>query len=278
MALEPQGAFGVEGSLGRECSPGSPRLIRPRTPQLTASLPPCAPPSPRTPAPHRRVFIHALAGCRAGRAAGPESWGPSDSKFVLQTQRSPSPNPTLRPAPGASPGFAASLWPPRAARPKVRDSRLWRLVSRTRERVFGQRGGGWRVSFSGKKALLGLGPVVRRVQTCCSGVTHLILEVADTGDWKGVDISDQSHLGTKLGPGRPWRSDFQAIAEDVPRGVQMAGAEAAELRALALKSTRARTGSALPVQPSNFSPSRPGGGFSPLCPGGDLNGAAPLDP
>ena len=125
---------------------------------------------------------------------------------------------------------------------------------------------GGRVAFPGEKALLRVGPGVRHVQTCCWGAAHLILEVAGTGGWKRSDISNQSHLGTESGSGSPRLSGFQAIAEDVPPGAQMAGDEAAELGALALRSTHALTSSALPVQPSNFSPSRPGGRPLPPLP------------
>lgn len=161
------------------------------------------------PAPHRMALIRALAGGRARRAGGSGSWGPSNGKFVLQTQRSPPPSPapphSPPPAPGTSPGFAAPPGPPRAARPKVRDSPLPRRVSRT----WGPSSvcGGRRVAFPGEKALLGVGPGVQHVQTCCWGAAHLILEVAGTGGWwwKGADISDQSHLATESGPGCRWR-------------------------------------------------------------------------
>lgn len=58
-----------EGSFGRECSPGSPRLLRPRTRQCTPSRPPRAPPPPR---PLRRT-----AGCLStpGRDAGRRELG-----------------------------------------------------------------------------------------------------------------------------------------------------------------------------------------------------------
>lgn len=61
-----------------------------------------------------------------------------------------------------------------------------------------------------------MSPGVRHVQTCCWGAAYLILEVAETESWKGADISDHSHLDTKSKSGSPWRSGFQAIAEDVP--------------------------------------------------------------
>lgn len=60
-----------------------------------------------------------------------------------------------------------------------------------------------------------MGPGVRHVQTCCWGAAYLILEVAETGSWKGADISDHRHLHTKSKSGGPWRSGFQATAEDV---------------------------------------------------------------
>lgn len=53
------------------------------------------------PAPHRMALTRALAGCGAGRAGASESWGPSNGKFVLQTQRSLCPQPCLTPLPRA---------------------------------------------------------------------------------------------------------------------------------------------------------------------------------
>lgn len=148
-----------EGSLGRECSPGSPRLIRPRTRQRTPR-PPRAPPPPQTPAPHRRVLIHALAGCREERAGGPESWSPLDSKFILQTQRSPSPNPTLAPAPRTCPGFAA---PPQGARFSA-------LAPGQRDKGTGLVSGGWEVAccFLRKEG-------VARVGSRCPACPDLLL-------------------------------------------------------------------------------------------------------
>lgn len=149
-----------EGSLGRECSPGSPRLLRPRTRQRTPSRPPRAPPPPQTPAPHRRVLVHAWAGCRAERAGGPESWGPSDSKFILQNQRSRSPNPTLAPAPRTCPGFAA---PPQGARFSA-------LAPGQRDKGTGLVSGGWEVAccFLRKEG-------VARVGSRCPACPDLLL-------------------------------------------------------------------------------------------------------
>lgn len=64
-ALGPRGALLVEGSSGRDCSPGSPRLFGPRTPRRTPPPPPCAPPPPWTPraAPHG---AHPRLGWRQG--------------------------------------------------------------------------------------------------------------------------------------------------------------------------------------------------------------------
>ena len=72
-------------------------------------------------------------------------------------------------------------------------------------------GGGGRVAFPGEKALLGVGPGVRHVQTCCWGSAHLILEAAGVGGWKWSHVFDQSHLGTKSASGRPRRSDFPGV-------------------------------------------------------------------
>ena len=71
--------------------------------------------------------------------------------------------------------------------------------------------GWWRVAFPGEKTLLGVGPGVRHVQTCCWGSAHLILEAAWVGGWKWSHIFDQSHLGTKSASGRPRRSDFAGV-------------------------------------------------------------------
>lgn len=70
----------------------------------------CAPLLPRTPAlarmlAHRMALIRALAGGRVGIVRVRRAGGPSDSKFVLQTQRSPSSGPTSPLCPGASPGL-----------------------------------------------------------------------------------------------------------------------------------------------------------------------------
>lgn len=191
----------MAGSSGRDCSPWSLRVFGPRTPRLTPPPPPCAPPPPRTPcaAPHG-------AHPRLGWMQGGESRGFLELGSLEWQVCSPDPEvalppaPSHPPAPGTSPGLAV---PPRAARPKVRDSPLPLPVSRT----WGQSSvcGGRRVAFPGEKALLGVGPGVRHVQTCCWGTAHLILEVAGTGGWKGTDISDQSHLGTESGPGCRWR-------------------------------------------------------------------------
>ena len=72
-------------------------------------------------------------------------------------------------------------------------------------------GAGGRVAFPGEKALLGVGPGVRHVQTCCWGSAHLILEAAGVGGWKWSHIFDQSHLGTKSASGRPRCSDFPGV-------------------------------------------------------------------
>ena len=77
--------------------------------------------------------------------------------------------------------------------------------------VLGWGGAGGRVAFPGEKALLGVGPGVRHVQTCCWGSAHLILEAAGVGGWKWSHIFDQSHLGTKSASGRPRRSDFPGV-------------------------------------------------------------------
>lgn len=93
-------------------------------------------------------------------------------------------------------------------------------------------------------------------------------------------LRPQSHLVTKSASGRPRSSDFQAFAEDVPPGARMAGEEAAELRALARRSTHARsfelsfTCSALQL----FSSAPWGTASPPLCPGGCAGPAATLDP
>lgn len=65
--------------------------------------------------------------------------------------------------------------------------------------------------------MLGVGPGVRLVQTCCWGAAYLIREVAGLRGWQEADISNPSHLGTESGPGQHWRSGFQAPAEDVPQ-------------------------------------------------------------
>lgn len=207
VALGPRGALRVEGSSGRDSSPGSPRIFGPRTPPLTPPPPPCAPPPPRTPraAPHgahpRLGWMQGGEG-RGFRELGSLEWQVCSPDPEVAFSPAP-PHPPRPPAPGTRPGFAAPPGPPRAARPKVRDSPLPRRVSWT----WGQSSvcGGRRVAFPGEKALLGVGPGVRHVQTCCWGAAHLILEVAGTGGWRGADISDQSHLGTESGPGCRWR-------------------------------------------------------------------------
>lgn len=249
VALGPRGALRVAGSSGRDCSPRSPGIFGPRTPRLTPPPPPCAPPPPRTPcaAPHG-------AHPRLGWMRGGESGGFRELGSLEWQVCSPDPEvalpPTLShpPAPGTSPSLAV---PPRGhlgQRAPRCETPLQRRVSWT----WGQSSvcGGRRVAFPGEKALLGVGPGVRHVQTCCWGAAHLILEVAGTGGWKGTDIYDQSHLGTESGPGCRWLSGFQAITEDVPRGAQMAGDEAAELCALAQRSTHAL----VPAQLYLFSP------------------------
>lgn len=200
------------------------------------------------PAPHRMALTRALAGCGRGERGLPRAGVPRMASLFSRPRGRLAPNPVSPPAPGTSPGLAV---PPRGhlgQRAPRCETPLQRRVSWT----WGQSSvcGGRRVAFPGEKALLGVGPGVRHVQTCCWGAAHLILEVAGTGGWKGTDIYDQSHLGTESGPGCRWLSGFQAITEDVPRGAQMAGDEAAELRALAQRSTHAL----VPAQLYLFSP------------------------
>lgn len=168
-------------SAGRDCSPGSPRSLGARTPRLTPLSPRASAAADPGTAPHVASACLAWMQGREGGGGGAESWGPSDSKFVLQTQRSPSPSPSP-PCPRA---LAAPPWPPRAARPEVREAPLRRQVRGIRGQGFGFGGWGGRVAFPGEKALLGVGPGVRHVQTCSWGAAHLVLGVDGTGGWKG---------------------------------------------------------------------------------------------
>lgn len=123
LAQGPQGALRV-GIFRPRLLSSSPRLLEPRTRaaySFCTSVRPSAAPTPalaRMRA-QRVALIRALAVCNVVITGGPESWGPLDSKFVLQAQGSPCPNPPPDPlAPGASPGFAAlPPWPPQAMHP-----------------------------------------------------------------------------------------------------------------------------------------------------------------
>lgn len=99
---------------------------------------------PGPPAPHRRALIRAGARCRAGRAGGADSRGPSDGKFVLQTQRSPSPSPTSPPTPSLPPALAAASLP-RLSHPGQRAPRCETLRFRA-----GSAGHGDSLQFGGE--------------------------------------------------------------------------------------------------------------------------------
>lgn len=276
VALGPRGALRVEGSFGRDGSPGSPGGTGPR---FTSPLPPRASPPPQTPctAPHGAYpcpgWIQS-EGSKGSRDGVP--WIPSFfSKPRGRLLPAPSHPPPL--PQGTSLGFFVKLpghLGQRAPRCEILRFGAW---SADLGQILGW---GGRVAFPGEKALLGVGPGVRRVQTCCWGAAHLILEAAGVGGWKWSHIFDQSHLGTKSASGRPRHSDFQAFAKDVPPGARMAGEEAAELRALAWWSTHARsselsfTCSALQL----FSSAPWGTASPPLCPGGCPGPPATLDP
>lgn len=157
---------------------------------------------PGPPASHCTALIRALAGCRAGRAAGPETWAPYNSKFFSK------PKGRLRPAP--LPRALAPAWLRRLATSGSAPQGARVCASAPGQRTWGRiLGWGWaRVAFPGEKALLRVGPGVRHVQTCCWSAAHLILGVAGIGGWKRSDISNQNHLGTESGSGSPRLSGF----------------------------------------------------------------------
>lgn len=198
VALAPQGALRVEGSSGRACPPGSPGQIGLR---LIAPLPPRTPSPPRTPCTTPRG-AHPRLGCMQGG----ENRGSRDPGVPQRASLFSKPKGGLRPAPFQPlPGALATaslrrLATSGSAHRGVRFF-LRHLVSGCGDKP----GVGGGVALLGEKALLGVGPGVRQVQTCCWGAAHLILEAVGTGGWRRSGISDQSHLGAELGSGRPRR-------------------------------------------------------------------------
>lgn len=111
VAPGPRGALRVEGSSGRDCSPGSPRLFGPRTPRLTPPLPPCAPPPPRTPGTAPQGAYPRWPGGGRGELGVPRAGVPRIVSLFPRPKGRLPPAPPHPRAPGTSPGFATPPGP-----------------------------------------------------------------------------------------------------------------------------------------------------------------------
>lgn len=164
--------------------------------------------------PHRMALILALAGCRARRARVPRLGVPRIPSFFSKPRGSLLPAPSHPPPlpQGTSLGFFT--WPPGSAPLQKGDSTAFSWSADLGQDL-GWGGGGSR-AFLGESRLLGVGPGVRHVQTCCWGSAHLILEAA-VGGWKWSHIFDQSHLVTKSASGRPRSSTSRRLQRTCPQ-------------------------------------------------------------
>lgn len=271
VALAPQGALRVEGSSGHACPPGSPGQIGLR---LIAPLPPRTPSPPRTPCTTPRG-AHPRLGCMQGG----ENRGSRDPGVPQRASLFSKPKGGLRPAPFQPlPGALATaslrrLATSGSAHRGVRFF-LRHLVS----------GCGDKPGVGGGCRSPGREGVARGGSRCPAGPDLLLGRCAPDSrgsrDWRleAVRHFRPESPGRGVGIWPSQASGFQAMAEDVPLGAQMAGDEAAKLCALARRSTPALGAQLYLFSPLTFLLRALGDGLCSPCPGACPGPAATLDP